>query len=131
MKNSNNIKKIRGDFGEIAVTDYLLKRGYKIVESNYRKRQGEIDIIAVQNKEIVFIEVKTRKFGSMTDALEAVTYEKRRKIIRTAYAFIKENPRFTNMNARFDVAGVVITTDSVPQLLELNYYADAFNPALM
>ncbi|MCL1789595.1 MAG: YraN family protein [Oscillospiraceae bacterium] len=131
MKNKTNIKKTRGDFGEIAVRDYLVEHGYKIVACNYRKRQGEIDIIAVQNEEIVFVEVKTRKFGSMTEGIDSVTYEKRRKIINTAHAFLRENPEFSNMNARFDAAGVVITTDDVPRLIELDYYEDAFNPALM
>jgi len=128
---SNNIKKTRGDFGEVAVRDYLTKRGYKIVTNNYRKRDGEIDIVVVQNDEVIFVEVKTRKFGSLTEGIDAVTLDKRRKIIKTARAFLSDNPQYNSMNTRFDVAQVVITTDDIPRLLEIDYYEDAFNPIFL
>jgi len=121
------VNKKRGDFGEAAVCDYIAKQGYKILARNYRKRVGEIDIIAIDKSEIVFIEVKTRKFGSMTDGGDSVNFTKQQKIIKTAKAFLKENPQYYNTNARFDVAQVTITTDEVPQLLELEYYKDAFS----
>ena len=127
------IKKKRGDFGEIAVCDYLVKRGCTIAERNYRKRSGEIDIIAISGcgNEVVFVEVKTRKFGGLTEGVDAVNNEKRRRIVKTARAFLVDNPQFYNMNSRFDVAGVVITTDETPSVLEIEYYEDAFNPALL
>ncbi|MCL2072128.1 MAG: YraN family protein [Oscillospiraceae bacterium] len=127
----NSVKKTRGEFGETAVCDYLTQRGFEIAARNYRKRVGEIDIIAVSGEEIAFVEVKTRKFNSMTEGADSVTYEKRRKIVKTAYAFLNDNPQFCNINARFDVAQVVVTTDEFPQLLQLDYFEDAFNPALM
>lgn len=126
-----NIKKTRGDFGEVAVCDYLEKRGYSITARNYRKRTGEIDIISVRDNTVVFVEVKTRKFGSMTEGTDAVTLSKRRKIVSAARAFLNENPQFHNMNTRFDVAGVTVTTDESPRLLEIEYYKDAFDPALL
>ena len=132
-----DIKKKRGDFGEAAVCDYIINQGYKTITCNYRKKIGEIDIIALsppQDKhknEIVFIEVKTRKFDSLTDGIDSVNLSKRKKIVKTARVFLQENPQYGDINARFDVAEVIITTDDSPQLLELKYYKDAFDPALL
>ena len=135
MKNSNdlNLKKIRGDFGEVTVRDYLIKRGYRVIASNYRKRVGEIDIIAVFDidKEVIFIEVKTRKQGGLIEGVESVNHTKRQKIFKTARAFIAENPQFCRMNTRFDVAEVTITGGESPQLLKIDYYEDAFNPIFL
>jgi putative endonuclease len=123
--------KFRGDFGEQAACRYLEERGYRIVTRNFRKRSGEIDIVAVHGGEVVFVEVKTRKFGSMTEGLDAVTYSKRLKIAKTAQAFLAEHPHFREMNARFDVASVVVTTDDAPRLIEIGYIEDAFDSALL
>jgi putative endonuclease len=90
-----------------------------------------VDIIALHNNEVVFIEVKTRKFGSLTDGINAVTHDKRRKIVAAAHAFLGENPQLCGKRTRFDAAQVVVTTDEIPQLIELEYYEDAFNPALL
>ena len=126
---NTNIKKLRGDFGENAVCEYLENRGYKIIARNFRKPFGEIDIIALHNGEVAFVEVKSRKFESLTDGADAVNRDKRRKIVRTARAFLSENGEFRNMNARFDVASVVLTTEVVPRVLELEYFEDAFEAA--
>jgi putative endonuclease len=122
----NNTKRKRGDFGEKAVCDYIIAHGYEIIARNYRKPFGEIDIIAFDGDEIVFIEVKTRKFAGMTDGIDSITLEKRRKITKTARVFLKENPRFHGINARFDAAEVIVTTDDAPDLLEIEYYKNAF-----
>jgi len=120
------VSKIRGDYGEDAVSEYLFERGFEIIARNYRKRCGEIDIIAVLGGEIAFIEVKTRKFGGMTAGIDAVTKEKQSRIIAAARLFLYENPRYYAKNARFDVAEVVITSENVPKLLSIEYYANAF-----
>ncbi|MCL1866807.1 MAG: YraN family protein [Oscillospiraceae bacterium] len=124
-------KKIRGDFGEAAVCTYFEKRGYAVVKRNYRKRVGEVDIIATLGESVVFVEVKTRKFGSLTDGIDSVTRTKRRRIVKTAKLFLDENPQYNVMDVRFDAAQVVVTTDEIPQLIELDYYEDAFNSMLL
>ena len=126
-----NANKIRGEFGEESVRKSLLRMGYTIVATNYRKRCGEVDIVAVHGETVVFVEVKTRKFGSVVDGEIAVNHEKRNKIVKTAKAFLDDFPMFSDMNVRFDVAEVVVTTDKVPQLIEVVYYEDAFDPAFL
>ena len=74
---------------------------------------------------LVVVEVKTRKFGSLTDGLDAMTVTKRRNIIRTSQRFIDETDvDFDEM--RFDVAELTLTTEKIPRVLEFSYYEDAF-----
>ncbi|MCL2634748.1 MAG: YraN family protein [Oscillospiraceae bacterium] len=126
-----SIKKTRGDFGEEHVCTYLGNHGYEILARNYRKRTGEIDIIAIKEKTITFVEVKTRKHGSLTAGITAVNPEKQRKIIKTAEHFLKENPQHYGRKMRFDAAEVYITTDETPQIIEMNYYNDAYDTRLL
>jgi len=128
---SKTIKRIRGDFGEAAVVDYLEKLGYKIIAQNYLKRVGEIDIIAAFEDLVVFIEVKSRKCGSLTDGIDSVTREKRRKIVKTAKEFLAENKKYYNYDSRFDVAEVTLTDGENPQVVKIEYYDDAFSPMLL
>ena len=74
--------KIVGSCGEDAACEYLKAHGCEIVERNMRTRCGEIDIIARDGGCLVFVEVKTRGSDSFGTPAEAVTYYKRRNIIR-------------------------------------------------
>ena len=65
-----------GNIGEDYVCSYLIKQGYEIVERNYRIRGGEIDIIAVNNDYIAFVEVKSRKPNSMVGGFNAIDKRK-------------------------------------------------------
>ena len=100
-------KKEIGIFGEDAVIEYLKEHGYNIVERNYTTKSGEIDIIANENREIVFIEVKTRrslKYGMPSEAVNSV---KMKHIVRAAkyYLYITNQENF---NIRFDVIEVFL-----------------------
>ena len=120
-----NEKHIRGKFGENYTADYLINKGYRIIARNFRRKGGELDIVALDGKMLVIVEVKARKFGSFTDGLDAMTVTKRRNIIRTAQRFIDETDAdFDEM--RFDVAEVTLTTEKMPEVLEFSYYEDAF-----
>jgi putative endonuclease len=87
---------------EKEVAAFLKKQGYKILETNYRTSFGEIDIIAKDKDDIVFIEVKYRKSSSVATPQEAVNYKKQQKIIKSALVYIKQNS--IEKNIRFDVA---------------------------
>ena len=120
-----NEKHTRGKFGEDYTADYLLNKGMKIISRNFRRKGGELDIVALDGKMLVVVEVKARKFGSLTDGLDAMTVTKRRNIIRTAQRFIDETDvDFDEM--RFDVAELTLTTEKIPRVLEFSYYEDAF-----
>ncbi|MBQ7834146.1 MAG: YraN family protein [Ruminiclostridium sp.] len=120
-----SVKQTRGKFGEDYTADYLINKGMKILARNFRRKGGELDIIAMDKGELVIVEVKTRKFGSLTDGSDAVTRNKIKNIIVTTSKFVGENDiEFSGI--RFDVAEIVITTEAVPSVLEFNYYEDAF-----
>ena len=99
-------KKLLGKKGERAAVQYLKSQGYTIVATNYRTPFGEADIIALDNDELVFIEVKTRtndKYGTPKDAVD---YDKQRRYYKIASYYGKatgEEP-----NARFDVIEVFL-----------------------
>ena len=97
-------KKVLGAKGEKLVAAYLKKQGYKILKKNYRTPFGEADIIAKDNDEIAFIEVKTRttdSFGTPSEAVGKDKQQRYRKIAECYWIQTGEEP-----NARFDVAEV-------------------------
>lgn len=112
-------KKTVGDFGEDLVEEYLRNKGYDILDRNFRKPFGEIDIIARIDEIVVFVEVKTRKNKDFANPSEAVTISKQQKIIKASQAYLMEND-LTDSIIRFDVAEV-IRVDG-----EINYIENAF-----
>lgn len=111
-----------GFFGEDAVCGYLIRHGYEIAERNYRINGGEIDIIAVNNEFIAFVEVKTRKQDSMVSGFDAVNKRKKGLIIRTAVDFCLRHP--SNLQPRFDIAQVIIRGGRV---LSIDYIQNAYD----
>lgn len=96
-----------GKIGENLATKYLEKKNYIILERNYRCRQGEMDIIAKDNEEIIFIEVKTRTSINFGRPSEAVNYIKREHLQNIAryYLYIK---KITKIPIRFDVIEIYL-----------------------
>ncbi len=93
-----------GADGEKRAARLLRKKGYKITDTNFQTRFGEIDIIA-QNKEyIVFCEVKSRSENSIAEPKEFVDFGKQRKIIKTAEIYLSLH--HTEKQPRFDVVEV-------------------------
>jgi len=83
-------KKSLGDFGEEVAADRLRVKGYRILARNWRTSAGEIDIIAQQNDVIVFVEVKTRTSDLYGTPQDAITQNKRRRIIKSSLAYLTE-----------------------------------------
>lgn len=101
MKHSN---KTAGDEGETLAALFLEKAGYKILERNYRCLYGEIDIIALKKKEVVFAEIKRRSGSAFGAGYEAVDRKKQEKIIKTAQIYINEKK--ISAPCRFDVISI-------------------------
>lgn len=85
---------------------YLAERGMKIVERNFRSRQGEIDIIGYDGKYIVFVEVKYRSSETKGNALEAVNLRKQIKICRVADYYRYIHHIGDDSFIRYDVVGI-------------------------
>lgn len=108
-----------GDFGEEITSKYLEKNGYRILDRNYSKPFGEIDIIAIKGDVISFVEVKTRKSDDFAYAAEAVDYYKQERIKRASQAFLVER-KLTNFLISFDISEVYLDTRKI------NYIENAF-----
>ena len=102
-----HIKKQFGNTGEDLATEYLEKQGYIIIERNFYCKQGEIDIIAKDKNEIVFIEVKSRTNLVFGLPSEAVTKQKIKHLFKTARYFLYKN-KMVNEYIRFDVVEILI-----------------------
>lgn len=85
MKNFN-LKTAR--LGEKIAREYLEKKGYKIVEQNYQTKFAEIDLIAKKGKEIIFIEVRTKKEGNFAFPEESLNQRKLKKLYFNAHLYI-------------------------------------------
>ncbi|HEY7535239.1 MAG TPA: YraN family protein [Thermodesulfobacteriota bacterium] len=98
-------KKSLGQKGEQIACKVLEKDGYRIIEKNFRCKQGEIDIIAEKKEVICFIEVKARTSESFGLPEEAVTTWKQRRLLAAAYVYL-ERKKITSKDMRFDVVSV-------------------------
>lgn len=106
-----------GSRGEKLAVDFLKGLGYKIVQMNFRCRQGEIDIIAQQGECLVFVEVRTKKSSDFGTPEESVTYSKREKLISLANIYLQtlDSPP---PSWRIDVVAVELTPDNKISRLE-------------
>ena len=98
--------KIKGDAGEILAQKYLKKQKYKILDTNYKNKVGEIDIIAQKNKMLVFIEVKARETLAFGRPCEAVNLHKQNKIRACAEIYILKN-KLQSVAVQFDVIEIL------------------------
>lgn len=112
-----------GDKGEKYALNYLKKHKYKILETNYYARVGEIDIIAESKEKISFVEVKTRHLNSISEPYEAVDFRKQRRIIKTAMMYLAKIE--TDKFCSFDICEVIVDSQTL-KLLSINYIENAF-----
>lgn len=110
----NNIQK--GRVGEKIALRYLIDNRANILETNYRIKSGEIDIIAKINEELVFIEVKSRSNIRFGYPSEAVDYMKIRKIVNTAKYYILKN-NMNNVPIRFDVIEIYLKDKKINHIV--------------
>jgi putative endonuclease len=105
-------KQSSGAWGEDLALRYLTRRGYILVERNYRTRYGEIDLILRKDDTLVFVEVKLRRTTGFGDPLEAVTSRKQRTIRSLAVQYLSD--RSPNVDTlRFDVIGILARGNKV------------------
>lgn len=91
--------------GEKLAAEHLAANGYRILETNYKNRFGEVDIIAKDDQTLVFVEVKSRRSSRFGTARASITPTKRRRISMVALGYLKYNGG-TRQKARFDVVAL-------------------------
>jgi len=111
-------RKAVGDLGEKMAVEYLKKRGYRILETNFRCREGEIDIIAQDKDYLVFVEVRTRRGSNFGTPEESITTTKKEKLTSVAFAYLQTHRNSPHL-WRFDMVAVELTKDGQISRIEL------------
>jgi putative endonuclease len=131
MATSTDPRRARGALGERLAADHLTRRGYTVLERNFRTCRGELDLVAADARSIVFCEVKTRVAGGTAGPsapLDAVGPAKRARLRRLAAEWLRERaagvsrPRRDEL--RFDAIGVTLSPTG--ELLALEHLEGAF-----
>jgi putative endonuclease len=110
-----------GKKAERQAEQYLRAQGLAVVKRNFRCRTGEIDLIMLDGKTLVFIEVRHRSNPQFGSGAETVDWHKQRKLIRAASHFLATHPRYNGCECRFDV----VASDAVTE--QLQWYRHAFD----
>ena len=118
-------KQQTGRLGENLARRHLESLGFKIVDTNYRTRWGEIDIVAEKNEDLVFVEVRTRRGKSMGTPEESITATKRTHLIAAAEEYMQgsevsyEDWRIDLVAVELDWSGSVSRLDVIENAVEL------------
>ena len=119
-----NSRQNLGQSGEDIAAKFLSKSGYTLLARNYRRRCGEIDIIAKKGGDLIFVEVKTRSDDYHMHPRHAVTSEKQKSIIYAAENYLK---RYNiDKESRFDIISIISNGKTV----EIEHIENAFYPTL-
>lgn len=115
-----------GKWGEKTAKEYLAAKGYAIIAENWRMKHYELDLVAQEGNELIFVEVKTRQ-SEDDDPIDAVNKGKRSRMIASADVFINQVMRGDiAYEYRFDIVGIT----GVPESYAIEHITDAFFPAL-
>ena len=114
-----------GKRGEDLAARFLERKGYRIVARSSRTEFGEIDLIAIEGRTIVFVEVKTRRNHDRGHPADAVDESKQQRLTRLALAWLKRE-RLLEVRSRFDVIGVIWAGDG--KLEKIEHFPNAFAP---
>lgn len=117
------ITKLLGKEGEDRAAQFLMKQGYRILERNYSTRSGEIDLIALHEGVVVFVEVKTRTNAAYGAPELAVTPRKRQRMVKAALGYIKYK-KLHQVPCRFDVVAIAPEREQEVELIQNAFEMD-------
>lgn len=104
-----------GQSGERLAADYLEEQGVRVIDSNWRCPNGEIDLVALDGDELVIVEVKTRRSRRYGDPLEALTQAKVRRLRTLAVLWAREHRR-VGASLRIDAIGIILDRSGPPSI---------------
>lgn len=116
------LQKVTGDSGEEKACKFLIEKGYNIRDRNYRYRRNEIDIIAQNEGQLVFIEVKTKSYHAFGPPELSVDQAKADRVMEAAENYIYENGWYGDI--RFDIISITMLNE---QVKEISHFEDAFH----
>ncbi|MEX0786064.1 MAG: YraN family protein [Dehalococcoidia bacterium] len=106
-----------GEFGERVARAHLESKGYRVLETNFRTREGEVDIVAQLDDVVVFVEVKTRRGDAMGSALEAIDRRKAERLLLASEAYGQQHPDLPE-DRRIDLIAIDLEPDGRVRSLE-------------
>lgn len=115
---------IQGKNGEDLAAQYLRKKGYQILQRNWRHKRLEIDIIAQNENTLIIVEVKTRSSDIITRPEDAIDHKKIKHLLSAAQAYV--NYHQIDLDIRFDVISIILNN----KLCKLEHIEDAFYPPI-
>lgn len=115
---------LTGAWGESLAAEFLQKKRYMILATGYRCRFGEIDLVAANKTDLVFVEVKLRKSDRFASAYEHVDFHKQNRLRTTAAVYLAENP--TKLQPRFDVIEIYAPEGVQTTNPQIHHMEDAF-----
>ena len=113
-----------GKKGEAHSKDYFIKKGYQILEQNWRFYKSEIDLIVQKENTICFVEIKTRSRNYLVDPILSVSASQQKRILKAAHHYIELNS--LEQNIRFDVVGIVHSDNT----FIVKHIKEAFYPTI-
>ena len=117
------LTKLLGQAGEDRAARFLMTQGYRIIERNYRTRSGEIDLIALHDGAVVFIEVKTRTSDAFGAPELAVNPQKQQRMVKAALGYIKYK-KLHQVPCRFDVVAITAAAEKEVELIKNAFEMD-------
>jgi putative endonuclease len=111
-----------GQYGEVLAQEYLKKKDFLILQTNYRFIKSEIDIVCEYDDKLIVVEVKTRQTAEIGEPWRAVTRSKQKQIIKVANRYIQEFN--VHKETRFDIISIVHNSFRT----EIEHIEDAFCP---
>ena len=115
--------KLLGRTGEDRAARFLVSQGYRILERNYSTRSGEIDLIALHQGTVAFIEVKTRSSDAFGAPELAVNHRKQQRMIKAALGYIKAK-KLHQVPCRFDVVAISTADEQQVELIQNAFEMD-------
>jgi putative endonuclease len=115
-----------GDFGERTARAHLEAKGIRIVDRKFRTRETEIDLVAIDGEQAVFVEVRTRRGSYEGMAALSVTRTKQRKLLNAVQHYLEAHPEYELMPLRIDVVAIELDQDGT--LRTVNHIEDAVRP---
>ena len=112
-----------GERGEALAARFLRRKRYKIIARSDRGRLGEIDVVAVDGRTLVFVEVKTRRSQDKGHPADAVDERKQAKLTQLALQFMKRHDLLESTRARFDIVAITWPKNAPPQI---EHFENAF-----
>ncbi len=119
------VRRLLGNRGERAAERFLTELGYRIVARGLRSRRGELDLVAIDGRTVVFVEVKTRFDHAAGHPVEAVGPNKQKKLTALALAFLKKH-KLLEHSARFDIVAITWPDGRAEPTIE--HFRNAFEP---